>query len=237
MKTLRRIRRLVIGLVAVAVLGGLFLLATNLIVRISSGDKMHEKIAEAKPAETAIILGALVEKSGRPSGMLAERIDAGYELYHAGKVKKILVSGDHGGKDYDEVNLMRRSLLERGVPAQDLFLDHAGFDTYDSLYRARSIFEVKSAIVVSQRFHLPRAVYIGDQLGLKVQGVVADRHHFNTRTNNLREVLAESKSFVEVLRDRDPKFGGPKIPINGDGRASWDEGVSTHTTTTKQKDS
>ncbi len=117
--------------------------------------------ADAIPAvEAAIVLGARVHPGGQVSGMLHARLEEGLALYRLGKVRKLLLSGDHGQVEYDEVNAMRQYMLRNGVKPEDIFLDHAGFDTYDSLYRARDIFQVSSAVIITQRFHLPRAMYI-----------------------------------------------------------------------------
>ena len=141
-----------------------FYLSANLWVWLVSFKSMVEP-AQAKPADAIIILGAYVRPDGALSWILRDRLDTGLELYRAGLAPKILVSGDHGQKNYNEVQTMKDYLLDHDVPAQDIFMDHAGFDTYDSLYRARDIFQVKSAIIVTQNFHLPRALYIARRLG------------------------------------------------------------------------
>lgn len=177
-----------------------------------------------RPAQAIIVLGALVFPDGRVSDMVADRLETAYELYAAGKAGKILITGDHGQVEYDEVNTMRRFLEGKGVPSRDIFMDHAGFDTYDSMYRARDVFRVKSAIVVTQRFHLPRAVYIAGQMGLEAQGVVADKQVYRGAWYyDLRETAARIKAFGEVLAGRKPVFLGPVIPITGDGRETHDQ--------------
>jgi len=187
------------------------------------GRRHFVTLEEAKPAQAVIVLGALVYSDGRVSPMLADRLETALALYRAGKVDKILVSGDHGRVEYDEVNTMRRYLEERGVPPEDIFMDHAGFDTYDSMYRARAIFACEDVIVVTQEFHLPRALWIANRLGLKAQGVVADRHVYGTEGYyELREAAARIKAFGEVLVRRKPVFLGPVIPIDGDGRQTHD---------------
>ncbi|HWI61413.1 MAG TPA: ElyC/SanA/YdcF family protein [Symbiobacteriaceae bacterium] len=179
---------------------------------------------DVQPAQTALVLGAYVFPDGRPSSMVEDRLLAAYELYKAGKVKKILISGDHGRVEYDEVNTMRRYLEAKGVPTEDIFMDHAGFDTYDSMYRARDVFQVHSAVVVTQEFHLPRAVWLARRMGLEVEGVVADRWEYaGMRYYRAREVLARVKAFGEWAIHRQPVFLGPVIPITGDGRATHDQ--------------
>ena len=138
---------------------------------ISTSNKyIIKNFSDLPHAQAVLLLGAKVKSDGMPSGILQDRIDTAIELYNAKKVDKILVSGDHGTKQYDEVNAMRKYLLDKNIPPQDIFLDHAGFDTYDSLYRARDIFQAKSLIVDTQNFHLNRALYIGKQLGLNLVG-------------------------------------------------------------------
>jgi SanA protein len=178
------------------------------------------------PGYTAIVLGARVYDDGSLSNMMEDRMLAGMELYKAGKVKKILISGDHGRKNYDEVNTIRNHLLNHGIPPEDIFMDHAGFDTYDSMFRAREVFGVKDAVIVTQRFHLPRAVYIARKLGLDASGLAADKREYRVRSKRysfVREIPARVKAFLDVeIFHSSPKFLGEKIPITGDGRKTVD---------------
>lgn len=181
-------------------------------------------LSEVRQAQAAIVLGAYVFPDGRPSTMVEDRLLAALELYQADKVDKILLSGDHGTTAYDEVNAMRRFLEEKGIPPEDIFMDHAGFDTYDSMYRARDVFQVRSAVVVTQGFHLPRAVWLARRMGLDAEGVVADRWVYDgARYYAAREILARVKAFAEWAVQRKPVFLGPVIPITGDGRATHDQ--------------
>jgi len=135
------------------------------------------------------------------------------------------VSGDHGRADYDEVNAMRIYLEKAGVPPEAIFLDHAGFDTYDSLYRAREVFDVRSVLICTQRFHLLRALYIADRLGLSADGVdTAYRLYGKDAWYEVREIPARFKAFLdcEVLHSL-PTFLGPKFPISGSGLGTRDE--------------
>jgi vancomycin permeability regulator SanA len=173
--------------------------------------------------EIIIVLGAKVFPDGRISDMFMDRIITAVELYETGKTKKILVSGDHSNKDYDEVNTAKDYLLKHGVKKEDIFLDHAGLDTYDSLYRAREIFKINSATIVTQNFHLPRAVYIGKNLGMEVYGLSADKHFYiNIKYSEAREIFADVKAFFDTAIKAKPKFLGPAIPITGDNLKSWD---------------
>ncbi len=183
--------------------------------------------AEAPDAyQVAIVPGASVLKNGTPSDVLADRMLTALELYQAGKVKTFLLSGDHGQDGYDEVTAMRDFLLERGVPGEDLFLDHAGFDTYDTLYRAVHIFGVvEGAVIVTQEFHLPRAMMIANGLGMfEAVGVIADRQPYvKEKIFGLREVPARFKAFFDLMVQTKPTYLGDSIDITGDGRVTWDD--------------
>lgn len=182
--------------------------------------------SEVTPPETytALVLGAKVRADGQPSDMLKDRLDTTLALYQKGIVRKIIASGDHGQTEYDEVNSMKNYLLAHDVRAEDLFLDHAGFDTYDSIYRAQAIFQVKSLTIITQEFHLPRAIYIGEKIGIpKVQGVIADKQPYQHMTRvKIREELAQLKAFLNITFHSNPKYLGDQIPITGDSRLSWD---------------
>jgi len=183
--------------------------------------QISENPQEEKTA--AIVFGARVYNDGRLSPVTQDRVDTAFDLYQGKKVKKILVSGDHGTKEYDEVNAMRKYLLDRGVKEEDLFMDHAGFDTYDTIYRARDVFEVKDTYLVTQKFHLPRALYIADNLGITALGVPADKRKYRAAINYaIRERLARVKAVFNVFFHSKPKFLGEVISIDGDGRKSWD---------------
>lgn len=173
--------------------------------------------------QAALVLGARVWENGKMSDIFRDRVKVGLALYENEKVDKILVSGDHGRIDYDEVNAAKDFLLDAGVPDEDIFLDHAGFDTYDSLYRAKHIFQVKSLLIVTQNFHLPRAIFIGDSLDMDVFGVNADLQKYKgEKHRNFREKLACIKAFFNVVFKSKPKFMGEVLVIDGDGRSTWD---------------
>jgi len=200
------------------------LVGVNLWVVGTTAGYRYQQVGDVPARQAAIVPGALVYRDGRPSDILADRLQTALELYRAGKVGKILASGDHGRVQYDEVNAMRRWLEARGVRSEDIFMDHAGFDTCDTMQRARRVFCVASAVVVTQDFHLPRAVYLARQAGIDAVGVKADRHRYRKEMQNtLRESVARVKSFAEVHFGSGPRFLGPEIPIGGDGRATWDQ--------------
>ncbi|RKQ87956.1 SanA protein [Solirubrobacter pauli] len=211
-------------LVAIAVAGVVLVLGLpNLIVGL--GGRGVETTPRAVPhAQAALVLGAQVMPNGAPSSMLSDRITAAAELYKAGRVDKLLLSGDHGRKRYDEVGTMRDILLKQGIPAEDIFTDHAGFDTWDSAQRARRVFDARSVVVVTQRFHMARALYDARKAGLDATGYVADKRDYGRVMPRLRvrEAAARVKTVGDVVTGADPHFLGPVIPITGDGRLSWD---------------
>ncbi len=204
--------------------GLLLFIFVNSFIPATSAPYIFSELDDVPKAQAALVLGSKVYADGRMSDVLADRTLKGLELYQEGKVSKILVSGDHGREEYDEVNTVKKYLLENSVQEEDIFLDHAGFDTYDSLYRAKHIFEVESVVIVTQEFHLPRAVYIGRSLGIETYGYKADRQEYIAAAwNSFRESLARMKAFFDVTFQSKPKFLGETIPITGDGRESWDE--------------
>jgi SanA protein len=211
-------------LVALGVVCGLLAVAVpNLIVWLGGRSPVTTDPAKVPHAQAALVLGAQVYRDGRPSIMLRDRVNAAADLYRAGRVDKLLLSGDHSRTDYDEVGSMRRLLIDQGIPAQDIFTDHAGFDTWDSAQRAKRVFDVSSAVVVTQRFHMARALYDARRAGLKVTGFAADRRDYGRvmRRLEVREAAARVKTLADVVTGADPHFLGAEIPISGDGRVSW----------------
>jgi len=193
-----------------------FIVGTNLIFYFATRAHIFS-VAEAPNAEVALIPGAAVLENGALSLIFLDRVDTAIALYQAQKVAKILVSGDNSTDSHNEVNPVRLYLISKGIPDQDIFLDHAGFDTYSTMYRAREIFGVSSVLIATQSFHLPRSVFIARRLGIEAYGVNADLGDILFR-NYVREVLANEKAVLDLLLNRKPKFLGEKIPITGDGR-------------------
>lgn len=168
---------------------------------------------------TAIVLGAGLINEERLSPIFKDRIDVAIALYQGGYVTAILISGDDGTKTHNEVNPAREYMLAKGIPSEAIFLDHAGFDTYSSMYRAKEVFLVHSAIIVTQSFHLPRAVFVARNLGIDAIGMSSDLHGYRLR-NTGRELLANVKALGDVLYGRKPKYLGDEIPITGDSSIS-----------------
>jgi len=214
---------MVIAALITLLTGAVLFLSINLWV-YHRGEARIVSEEEAPEVDAVLILGAYTYENGEVSPILRDRLLQGLELYRSGKAPKILVSGDHGQNDYDEVNAMRRFLEKREVPPEDIFLDHAGFDTYNSLLRARDIFQAKKLIVVTQHFHLTRAVYIGRGLGLECYGVPSDLSNYRSLPYlQKREWPARIKAFLEVNLGQKPKFGGDPHPITGDGTSTHDQ--------------
>lgn len=170
---------------------------------------------EAPTARVALVLGARVYPSGRLSAMLRDRVDTAVALHRAGKVDKLVMSGARGA-DYDEPGSMRARAIELGTPAADIQLDYGGLRTYDSCYRAREIYLIEEAIVVTQQFHLPRALFLCESLGVRVVGVIADQRAYSTRSlawSELRETPATFLALVDVLRRQPPPILGDVSPL------------------------
>ena len=177
-------------------------------------------------ADAILVLGAYVTPDGTVSSMLYDRLTVAQEIFQMSKAKKLIVSGDHGRKDYDEVNAMKKFLMDRGISDQDIFMDHAGFSTYESLYRARDIFQVKKVIIVTQEYHLMRAVFIARELGIEAYGVASDKHDYGQVMGlyKVREIAARNKDFLmaKIVKPK-PKYLGEAIPVFGNGRATDDK--------------
>jgi len=221
----RRLKHLLILFILIMVLGSTTVLIINDNVE-SVGASYILSANDVPKADAILVLGAYVFPSGTVSTMLNDRLTIGYELYEQGKAPKLLVSGDHGQKDYDEVNSMKTFLKDKGVPGQDVFMDHAGFSTYESIYRARDIFKVKKVIIVTQEYHLKRAVFVARELGLEAYGVASDKRDYGQAMvmYKLREVAARNKDFLwaKIIKP-EPTFLGDSIPVFGDGKATDDK--------------
>ncbi len=216
-------RKLLRGLFRLALAGALVCLVAFLAVVIRGGsfilDLQYEdgEIGAGLPEEQAdciLILGAGI-RGGTPSPILRERLDLGAALYRAGAAPKLLVTGDNGRTDYNEVQVMEDYLVtEQGIPREDIVRDHAGFCTYDSMVRAKEVFCAERVIVVTQKYHLFRACYVANAVGLKAWGADAHRTAFSGReAREFRECLARVKDFFCCIFRPNPRFLGEKIPI------------------------
>ncbi len=173
--------------------------------------------------DCVLVLGCGV-RSGVPSPLLEDRLLRSVELYENGVSKKLLMSGDHGQENYDEVNVMKSFAVERGVPSEAVFMDHAGFSTYESMYRAKEIFKAEKVLIVTQKYHLYRAVYVARQLGLDACGVEAmPREYVGQPWYSFREILARDKDFFYAVFKPLPTYLGEEIPITGSGDITNDK--------------
>ena len=184
----------------------------------------EDEAATLSEVDCVIVLGCQVRSDGSLSDMLNDRLAQGVELYHTGAAPKLIMSGDHGRVNYDEVNAMKQFAIDNGVPSEDVFMDHAGFSTYETMYRAKEIFGAEKVVIVTQEYHLYRAIYIAEQLGLEAYGVSADLRTYRGQTKrDVREVLARCKDFAMCLFKPEPTFLGEAIPVSGNGDQTNDK--------------
>lgn len=221
MKLVKRYKRLISALLLISFI----LMQVPLLINVYMFEFSNRYILTVEEAaemnfDCALILGAGVWGDS-PSHMLEERLNKGIEVYNTGCTNRILMSGDHGREDYDEVNVMKSFAVNCGATANEVFMDHAGFSTYESMYRARDVFCVDSVVIITQKYHLYRAIYDARKLGLDAYGVCADGqydYHISVRTyNNSREALARCKDFVWCIFKPEPTYLGEEIPISASG--------------------
>ena len=194
-------------------------------VKASASDNIltPQQAAQLEDVDCIIVLGCRVNDT-TPSPMLSDRLTVGVQLYNANVAPKLLMSGDHGQADYDEVNAMKQFALDLNVPSEDVFMDHAGFSTYESMYRAKEIFKAEKVVIVTQEYHLYRSVYIAEQLGLEAYGVASDLQNYVKQPYyDFREILARDKDFVMSAFKPEPTYLGNAIPICGNGNATNDK--------------
>ena len=177
-----------------------------------------EEAAKLQDVDCILVLGCAVRADGSPSAMLAERLARGVELYQAGAAPKLLMSGDNGQVEYNELAAMANYALAKNVPSHDIFLDYAGFSTYESMYRAKAIFQAKKIIIVTQKYHLHRALYIAEAMGLDAYGVSCDTQTYAGQTHrDIREFLARNKDFLTSIFKPKPTYLGDPVPVSGPG--------------------
>lgn len=218
---MKKIKKIIRRFLALMLLGVVMLLAVNEYVILLSGDKFAT-VKQLQEKETTVdavvVLGAQVKADGKPSVMLRERLDTGIEIYKAGLTERMIMSGDHGSDDYDEVNAMKNYAIEQGVPSEHIFMDHAGFSTYESMYRAKEIFQAENIIVVTQKYHLYRAVYDAEAMGMQAEGVACDTAVYSgDKYRKFRESIARVKDVGYQVLKPEPTYMGKRIPISGNG--------------------
>lgn len=224
MKLYRIAKRTVIICVCIGVVGLLVLFGINAYIKGTVKDRIME--SDNLPEEDMdciLVLGCQVKEGGEPSHMLRDRLRRGVEVYELDVSDKLLMSGDHGRTDYNEVKTMKQYAIDEGIESEKVFMDHAGFSTYESIYRAKEVFGVKKMIIITQEYHLYRALYIAEQLGIEAYGVASDYHTYVGQSmRNLREVLARTKDFVTTIAKTKPTYLGDFIDIHGDGNITND---------------
>ena len=213
---MKRILKYVLIIAIIIIVIGIVI---NLYVKLSTKKQIikeneYEKLSDI---DCIIILGAGIW-GDKPSPMLEDRLLEGIKLYQNNVSNKIIMSGDHGRKEYNEVKIMKEYAIEKGIPSENIFMDHAGFSTYDSIYRAKDIFQAKKVIIVTQKYHLYRALYIANKLGLEAYGVGADpRKYVGATYREIREILARNKDFIKCVFKPSPTYLGDSIPVSGNG--------------------
>lgn len=210
-----------LSLVCIFMLGITTSFAIQVYVKQSTKEYLISDPTQAPICDFIMVLGAQVYSSGKPSPVLEDRLDYAYTLYVQGKAQKILVSGDHGSHSYDEVNAMRKYLLDKGVPVDNVFMDHAGFNTYDSMRRASEIFRIKTLLICTQEFHINRSIYLARSFGIDAYGYPCkDKYIYNMPSLNSREQLARVKAVWDVNIRRSPKYLGQVIATSGSGKVT-----------------
>ena len=227
MKTKKKtLRGLLSIFLCLCILGITALTVINSIVKLSTGDQIisSEEAAKLEDIDCILVLGCFVKDDGRPSDMLFDRLTRGVELYDMGAAPKLLMSGDHGREEYDEVAAMKQFAIDEGIPSEDVFMDHAGFSTYESIYRAKEVFQADKILIVTQEYHLYRALYIANQLGVEAYGVSSDYHTYVGQfMRDFREMLARVKDCATCIFKPKPTYLGDAIPIFSDGNLTNDD--------------
>ena len=216
-------------LALLCLLGALYVLGVNAYVVESTRDRIIDlnDSAGLEEIDCILILGCKVQSDGTLSHMLNDRMEVGigayYGLLEEGRETKLLVSGDHGTKEYNEVEAMKQFAIDSGIASEKIFMDHAGFSTYESIYRAKEIFGARKIVIVTQEYHLHRAIYIAEALGIDAYGVSADLRSYVGQTKyDLREILARNKDFLTAIFKPEPTYLGDKIPLDGSGDVTND---------------
>lgn len=219
------IKRVLLGIGIIAGSAIALVIIMNLYVFLTTfSDIMSVEEAEKlENVDCIIVLGAGVRADGTPSAMLKDRLDKGIELYENGVADKIIVSGDHREQYYDEVNAMKSYMIGKGIPSEAIFMDHAGLSTYDSMYRAVNIFGVKSAVIVTQNYHMYRAIYNAKAQGIEAYGVAAEDVVYSGQTyRELREIAARVKDIVYCILKPEATVGGEAISLEESGDVTND---------------
>lgn len=221
-KTLSIILRI---LIIIIIILGIMTLAINLyMINYAKDFILTEDELSTKNVDCITVLGASVKSNGTPSNMLEDRLNEGVILYNIGVSNRIMMSGDHKSDSYDEVNTMKSYAIEKGIPSSSIFMDHAGLNTYDSMYRLKNIFEVNTTVIVTQDYHLYRAIYIARELGIEAYGVASNPREYSGQFyRDMREILARVKDYFNVILEPKSKVAGETISVFGDGDSTNDK--------------
>lgn len=192
---------------------------TNVVTIVGSKDSIvSADEASISSADAIVVLGASVFADGTPSGILQDRLDDGIALYFARVAPKLIMSGDNGTESYNEVRVMKQYAIAQGVPSEDIFCDHAGFSTYESMYRAKYVFGCQRIVVATQTYHLYRALWSAKSLGMQATGVPSDYHEYQKQLQyDIREVPARTKDFFKALFRMPSTYVGDAISLDQDG--------------------
>ena len=216
------IRKFISFVLCISIAAALAVPGINSYVKTSTKDYILTPENAGEGYDCILVLGCGVY-GNTPSHMLEDRLLKGIELYENGASDKMLMSGDHGKKDYDEVNVMKDFAVDRGVRSRDIFMDHAGFSTYESMYRAKEVFKAEKILIVTQKYHLYRAIYDARALGIEAYGVASDPRTYSGQTyRDIREILARNKDFVYGIIKPEPTYLGEAIPVQGNGNETND---------------
>lgn len=225
-KVLKVGKRILICIGALILAGIIAIVGINLLVIATTSGRILsiEEASKEDKVDCIIVLGAAVRPNGTPSAMLRDRLEKAVELYEAGVSDTIIVSGDHREDNYDEVNTMKYFLMDAGIPSEDIFMDHGGLSTYDTMYRAVNVFGVKKAVVVTQKYHMYRALYIAKSLGIDAYGVNAKEVSYSGQAKrDIREVLARIKDVGLSITKPESEITGGKISLSGSGDITNDK--------------
>jgi vancomycin permeability regulator SanA len=219
-KLLKPLKIFTLSLLCLTLCGILLLLGINAYVKSTANGRILslEEAVRLEDVDCILVLGCYVRPDGVPSDMLADRLTQGIALYKNGSAPKLLMSGDHGRTEYNEVGAMKATALNAGIPSSDIFMDHAGFSTYESVYRAKEVFGAEKILIVTQEYHLYRALHVARELGVSAYGVSADLHRYGGQEHrDAREILARTKDFLFGVFKPEPTYLGKEIAITGDG--------------------
>ena len=221
----KKLKKIIIIFLILIITGAIIVLGINAYVKGSTKNQIirNNDYSNLQDIDCIIVLGAGVWGEN-PSPMLEDRLLEGIKLYENNVAPKIIMTGDHGREEYDEVNVMKKFAMDKGVPSGDIFMDHAGFSTYESLYRAKEIFEADKVVIVTQEYHLYRALHIANELGIEAYGVASDpRQYVGAAYREIREILARNKDFVQCIFKPEPTYLGEVIPVFGNGNVTNDK--------------